>query len=80
MISLLTAGVLAIVAFRLTQDLFLTVFFAFFALSNYQILQSMHVQSRYGLGDGDDDDWWRRRCRRQARSGTRRDPLVDRRY
>lgn len=60
-ISLLTAGFLAILTFRYTQDLFLTIFFAFFALTNYQILQAMHVQSKYGYGGLDgEEDWWRR--------------------
>lgn len=60
-ISLLTAGILAVACFQYTGDLFLTIFFALFALMNFQILQSMHVQSRYGYGGMDDEaDWWRR--------------------
>lgn len=58
-IGLVTAGVLAFLSYQYTQDLFLTMFFGLFALSNYQILQMMHQQSRYGAFE-DEGEWWRR--------------------
>ncbi len=58
-VGLLTAGVMAYLSYQYTGDLYRTAFFGVFALSNYQILQTMHQQSRFG-GMGDDEDWWRR--------------------
>jgi Zn-dependent protease len=57
-LSLLVAGVLAFLAYTWTGDLFLTVFFAYFALVNFQILQSIHQKQMMGLYQ--DEDWWRR--------------------
>ena len=55
-ISLLTAGVLAVACWIYLHDLFQTVFFAFFALVNFQMLQALHYQARFSS----DDDWWKR--------------------
>jgi Zn-dependent protease len=57
-ISLLVAGVLAILAYTATSDLFLTVFFGYFAFVNFQILQSIHQAQM--MGHYNDEDWWRR--------------------
>jgi stage IV sporulation protein FB len=58
-VSLLVAGVLAVLAlsFR-SHDLFLTLFFGYFAMINYQVLQSIHQAQAMGLYQ--DDDWWKR--------------------
>lgn len=58
-ISLLTAGVLALVSYMVFHSIFMAIFFGMFAASNYQILQVLHAQARYGSFEGD-DDWWRR--------------------
>jgi Zn-dependent protease len=50
-VSLLTAGVLAILSYMKLDDVFLALFFGFFAFTNYQILSMLHAQSRYGLSD-----------------------------
>ncbi len=57
-VSLLVAGILAVVSIALTQDLFLTVFFGLFALLNFQVLQTLHQAQAMGLYQ--DDEWWRR--------------------
>jgi len=57
-LSLLVAGVLAVVAFSGTRDLFLPLFFAYFAFVNFQILQT--IQRAQKMGDYNDSDWWRR--------------------
>jgi membrane-associated protease RseP (regulator of RpoE activity) len=57
-LSLLVAGAVALIAYALTQRLFLTLFFGYFALVNYQVLQSLHQAQSMGLYQ--DDDWWRR--------------------
>ena len=56
-ISLVTAGVLALLALTMLRDMFLTLFFGLFAVMNYQQLQVQYERSKYGL---DDDEWWRR--------------------
>jgi Zn-dependent protease len=56
-LSLVTAGILAVIAGVRTSDLFLTFFFGMFAYLNFQVLQSMHDTRSLGVGD---DDWWRR--------------------
>lgn len=58
-VSLLTAGTLALVSYMLWKDMFRALFFGFFALTNYQILQVMHAQARHGGFEGE-EDWWRR--------------------
>jgi Zn-dependent protease len=57
-LSLLVAGVLAVVAYQTTQDLFLTIFFGYFAFMNYQVLQTLHQAHSMGLYQ--EDEWWRR--------------------
>ena len=58
-ISLITAALLAMFVFAYIKDMFLGIFFALFALMNYQILQAQHYTARYGALD-DDADWWKR--------------------
>jgi len=57
-VSLLVSGVLAIMVFTWTSDLFLTIFFAYFAMINFQSLQSIHQAQAMGLYQ--EDEWWRR--------------------
>jgi Zn-dependent protease len=57
-ISLLVAGVLAILAYSATSDLFLTLFFGYFAMVNFQVLQALHQAHLMGISS--DEDWWRR--------------------
>lgn len=57
-LSLLVAGGLALVVFQLSKDLFLTFFFGYFALVNYQMLQTLHQAHSMGLYQ--EDEWWRR--------------------
>jgi Zn-dependent protease len=57
-VSLLVAGALGVVALALAQDLFLTIFFASFAMINFQVLQTLHQAQSMGLYQ--DDEWWRR--------------------
>lgn len=56
-LSLVTAGVLAVIVGSWTESIFLTIFLAYFAFINFQILQSLHQARSLGAGD---DDWWRR--------------------
>jgi len=58
-VSLLVAGILAVLAasFR-RSDLFLPIFFGYFAFINYQMLQSIHQAQAMGLYQ--DDEWWKR--------------------
>ncbi len=56
-VSLVIAGLLAVVSIPLTNSYFLAVFFGYFAFLNYQILQTIHRAQVMGLYD---DDWWRR--------------------
>jgi membrane-associated protease RseP (regulator of RpoE activity) len=58
-ISLITAALLAMFVLTRLNDMFLGIFFALFALMNYQILQAQHHTARYGALD-DDADWWKR--------------------
>jgi Zn-dependent protease len=57
-VSLLVGGALGVIAYMLTKRLFLTLFFGYFALINYQVLQSLHQAQSMGLYQ--DDDWWRK--------------------
>ncbi len=57
-VSLLVAGILAILAITQTSELFLTIFFAYFAMINFQVLQSIHQAQAMGLYQ--EDEWWRR--------------------
>jgi Zn-dependent protease len=56
-VSLVVAGVLAVMVYALSKDLFLTFFFGFFAFINYQSLQSIYQAQTMGTYD---DDWWRK--------------------
>jgi Zn-dependent protease len=57
-VSLLVAGSAALFAFTWTSEMFLTIFFALFAVINFQILQTLH--QAHALGAYQDDDWWKR--------------------
>ncbi len=57
-VSLLVAGGLALVVYQLSKDIFLTVFFAYFAFVNYQVLQTLHQAHSMGLYQ--EDEWWRK--------------------
>jgi len=57
-ISLVTAGVLAIYWFH-EREMFMGIFFALFAVMNFQIIQAQHHAAKYGVLE-DDADWWRR--------------------
>jgi Zn-dependent protease len=57
-VSLLVAGILAVVAIGYLRDVYLTIFFALFAMINFQVLQTLHQAHAMGLYH--DDEWWRR--------------------
>jgi Zn-dependent protease len=57
-ISFLSAAVLAVMAWSWWDEIYLAVFFGFFAIINLIQVQTLHQQARYGLDD--DADWWRR--------------------
>ncbi|WP_422926822.1 site-2 protease family protein [Singulisphaera sp. PoT] len=57
-VSLLTAGILAVIFFRF-QETFMGIWFLYFGFVNYQILQSITQSSRY-YSQEDDADWWKR--------------------
>jgi stage IV sporulation protein FB len=57
-ISLVTAGLLAVWMFQ-KEIMFLGIFFALFALINFQVLQAQHHAAKYGAME-DDADWWKR--------------------
>lgn len=52
-ISLLTAGGLAIYSYTMTSSMFLGLFFASFALMNYQSLSLLYNQEKSGYGSND---------------------------
>ena len=56
-VSLLVAGILAVLVMKWQSDLLLTFFFAYFAIINFQILQSIHQAQAMGLYQ--EDEWWR---------------------
>ncbi len=57
-VSLVTAGVLAVLAVTISrQDLFPVIFFGILAVLNFQVLQSLHQAKAFGVYH--DDDWWR---------------------
>jgi Zn-dependent protease len=57
-VSLVTAGVLAVMAASVGRhDLFAAIFFGMLAFLNYQVLQSLHQAKSFGVYH--DDDWWR---------------------
>lgn len=49
-VSMLVSGLLAFYVYHRSEDLFLTAFFAYFAFSNFQMLQTIH--DRYTRSDG----------------------------
>jgi stage IV sporulation protein FB len=57
-ISLVTAGFLALLAAASGKRVSLAIFFGVFAFINYQALQSLHQAQSFGAYQ--DDDWWRR--------------------
>jgi len=57
-VSLLVSGALAIMVITRSSDMFLIVFFASFAIINFQVLQSIHQAQTMGLYQ--EDEWWRR--------------------
>lgn len=60
-ISLLVAGIGAVVVYQRLQQPFLALFLGYFALTNYQVLQAMHWQSRHGYSTAEEEaDWWRK--------------------
>jgi stage IV sporulation protein FB len=58
-ISLLVAGGLAVLVFQYFNSLMFGLFFAFFAIINFQILQAHHHAAKYGALE-EDADWWKR--------------------
>lgn len=57
-VSLVTAGVLAVLAAVANRhDYFLVIFFGVLAFLNYQVLQSLQQARSFGVHP--DDDWWR---------------------
>jgi Zn-dependent protease len=56
-ISLVVAGSIAVMNYAITQSLFSTLFFAYFAVINYQMLDMIHRAQTMGIYD---DDWWRK--------------------
>jgi stage IV sporulation protein FB len=57
-LSLLVAGVLAVVVYQLSKDMFMTVFFGYFAFINFQMLQTL--QQAHSMGLYHEDEWWRK--------------------
>jgi membrane-associated protease RseP (regulator of RpoE activity) len=57
-VSLVTAGVLAVLAASVSRrDFFPVIFFGILAFLNYQVLQSLRQAQAFGVYH--DDDWWR---------------------
>jgi Zn-dependent protease len=56
-VSLVTAGILAVVCASGQADYFLTIFFGLFAFMNYQVLQTLQHSGTFADQGG--DDWWR---------------------
>jgi membrane-associated protease RseP (regulator of RpoE activity) len=56
-ISLVVAGLFAVMIYALSQSLLNTILFAYFAVINYQMLDSIHRAQTLGVYE---DDWWRR--------------------
>jgi Zn-dependent protease len=59
-VSLLTAGVLAVMAYSLSHppDLYRAIFFGCFAFINFQVLHTLHQAQTMGMYQ--EDEWWRR--------------------
>jgi Zn-dependent protease len=56
-ISLVVAGLFALLIFAFTKTFFRTLFFAYFAVINYQMLDMIHRAQTMGIYD---EDWWRK--------------------
>jgi stage IV sporulation protein FB len=56
-VSLLVAALVAIISYSLTQQVFRSLFFAYFAIINYQMLDMIHRAQTLGIYE---DDWWRK--------------------
>jgi Zn-dependent protease len=56
-VSLLVAALAALISYFLSRDLFRSVFFVFFAVINYQMLDMIHRAQTLGIYE---DDWWRK--------------------
>jgi stage IV sporulation protein FB len=57
-VSLLCAGGLAIMAVSMGASLFNALFLAYFAMMNYQMLQTLH--QAHSMGIYHEDEWWKR--------------------
>jgi Zn-dependent protease len=58
-VSLIAAGLLAMWRFR-HEDIIMGIWFAYFALINFQVLQALHQHAKFGGLVEDDADWWKR--------------------
>jgi stage IV sporulation protein FB len=56
-ISLVVAGLCAVMIYTLSHSLLNTILFAYFAVINYQMLDSIHRAQTLGIYE---DDWWRK--------------------
>jgi Zn-dependent protease len=56
-ISLVTAGLFAVMIYTWTHSLWNTLLFAYFAVINYQMLDMIHRAQTMGIYD---EDWWRK--------------------
>jgi membrane-associated protease RseP (regulator of RpoE activity) len=58
-VSLVTAGILAVLAYwAKPNDFYPPIFFGVLAMINFQILQSLHQSRSFGVYQ--DEDWWKR--------------------
>jgi Zn-dependent protease len=57
-ISLLVAALVVLVSYALTKDFRRSLFFVFFGVINYQMLDMIHRAQTHGIYE---DDWWHRR-------------------
>ena len=55
-VSLLVSGILAVMVLMWSTNPVLAVFFGYFAMINFQVLQSIHQAQAMGLYQ--DDEWW----------------------
>lgn len=53
-VSLMVAGILAVMAALGGDQIFMAIFFGYFAFVNYQMLQTLHQEHLFGVGR---DDW-----------------------
>lgn len=56
-VALLVSGLCAILIYSATQQIFYALFFGYFAIINYQMLDMIHRAQTLGIYD---DDWWRK--------------------